>query len=357
MEAKIREAERRWRSLLDNVKLLVVGLDQFGTIDYVNSFFLETTGYTRAELLGKNWIDIFLPPTNLLPNQSFFQEFLLLDQDTNTYYPSSILIKSGEERLIAWNNTLLRNVEGDVIGKISIGQDITERQKLEDMKNEFIGVVSHELRTPLTAIQMSLGLLNTGIYGNNVQKSKRMIEIALADTKRLVHLVNNILDLERLESSRMVLEKEVCFVQELMEQAVNSMKTIAHQQEITVIIAPTETEVWVAPDSIIQTLANLLSNALKFSPAGSTISLQAKLQGYDILFQVSDQGRGIPPEKLEAIFERFQQVDASDARQKGGTGLGLSICRSIIERHGGKIWAESTLGQGSTFYFTLPASE
>ena len=185
-----------------------------------------------------------------------------------------------------------------------------------------------------------------------------MIEIAFTDTKRLVNLVNDILDLERLESSRMVLERKVCSSRELMEQAVASMKTIAHQREITVIISPTETEVWAAPDTIIQTLANLLSNALKFSPDRSTIRLQVESQESQehlILFQVSDQGRGIPEEKLEAIFERFQQVDVSDAREKGGTGLGLSICRSIIERHGGKIWAESILGKGSTFYFTLPA--
>jgi len=249
---------------------------------------------------------------------------------------------------------VIQDTNGRVIGTITIGQDITERKKIEAIKDEFIGIVSHEIRTPLTAIQMSLGLLNTGVYATNPERANRMIEIAFTDTKRLVNLVNDILDLERLESSRTILEKKLCSAMELMEQTVTTLKAIAHQKAIEIIIVPTTLEVWAAPDSIIQTLANLLSNALKFSPDRSVIQLEANSHGCDTLFQVSDQGRGIPPDKLQTIFERFQQVDASDARQKGGTGLGLSICRSIIERHGGKIWAESTLDQGSTFFFTLP---
>jgi len=115
-----------------------------------------------------------------------------------------------------------------------------------------------------------------------------------------------------------------------------------------------DAQVWAAADAIIQTLTNLLSNAIKFSPANSTITLSVQQKTDCVLFQISDQGRGIPADKLEAIFRRFQQVDASDSRDKGGTGLGLAICRSIIDQHGGQIWAESTLGVGSTFFFTLP---
>ena len=249
---------------------------------------------------------------------------------------------------------MLQALDGTVIGTISIGEDITERQKVERMKNEFIGIVSHELRTPLTAIQMSLGLLKTGIYAKKPEKVQRMIEIALLDTNRLVNLVNDILDLERLESGRAVLEKTVYQAADLMQQAVDGMQSIAAQQTITLAIAPTDATVWAAADTIIQTLTNLLSNAIKFSPADSTIHLRAEPQTDSVLFQVSDQGRGIPDDKLETIFGRFQQVDASDAREKGGTGLGLPICRGIIERHGGKIWAESVLGEGSSFFFTLP---
>lgn len=352
--AVLREAERRWRSLLDNVQLIVIGLDQSGHVNYVNPFFLSLAGYTHSEVMGKNWFENFLPPSNQASVQNVFSK--VLASNAYPYYQNPILTKSGEERFIAWNNTLLQDSNGNIIGTISIGEDITERQKVEAMKNEFIGIVSHELRTPLTAIQMALGLLNTGIYAKKPDKFQRMIEIALIDTNRLVNLVNDILDLERLESGRVVLEKTLCQAADLMQQAVNGVQAIAMQQRITLTIAPTEARVWAAGDMIIQALTNLLSNAIKFSPAQSVIQLRAEHQADTVLFQVSDQGRGIPEDKLETIFGRFQQVDVSDSREKGGTGLGLPICQSIIERHGGKIWAESILGAGSTFFFTLPIS-
>jgi signal transduction histidine kinase len=181
-----------------------------------------------------------------------------------------------------------------------------------------------------------------------------MLDIALIDTNRLVNLVNDILDLERLDSGRAILEKTPCQAADLMQQAVNGVEALATPQHITLTIAPTDAKVWAAADAIIQTLINLLSNAIKFSPANSTITLSAECQTNVVLFRVSDRGRGIPADKLEAIFGRFQQVDASDSRQKGGTGLGLAICRSIIEQHGGQIWVQSTPGAGSTFFFTLP---
>lgn len=351
-EAVLQEAERRWRSLLDNVQLIVVGLDRWGNINYVNPFFLKLTGYTHLEVLGKNWFENFLPQAQQQALQVVFSE--VLTHNYHPYYQNLIVTKSGEERFIAWNNTMLQDADENIIGTISIGEDITERHKLEHIKNEFIGIVSHELRTPLTGIQMSLGLIKTGVYDRKPEKARRMIEIALLDTHRLVNLVNDILDLERIDSGRAVLEKTVCKAADLMQQAVDGIQAIATQQQISLIITPTDVKVWAAPDTIIQTLTNLLGNALKFSPPHSTIHLSAENQTDFVLFQVRDRGRGIPADKLELIFGRFQQVDASDSREKGGTGLGLSICQSIIERHGGKIWVESILGEGSTFFFTLP---
>ncbi|MFY7803624.1 MAG: PAS domain S-box protein [Limnoraphis robusta] len=350
--AILRESERRWRSLLDHVQLIVVELDLQGSINYVNPFFLNITGYTHAEVIGKNWFKNFFRDLEQQRLQTIFSE--ILTQNAHPYYQNSILSKSGEEKFIAWNNTRLQDSQGKVIGTISIGEDITERQKIEQIKDEFIGIVSHELRTPLTAIQMSLGLLKTGIYDKKPDKFRRMIEIALIDTNRLVNLVNDILDLERLESGRTILEKTIFKAADLIQQAIDGIQAIATQQQITLTFTPTDAEVWAAPDAIIQTLTNLLSNAIKFSPAQSTIHLTAESQIDCVLFKVSDQGRGIPADKLETIFGRFQQVDASDSREKGGTGLGLTICQSIIERHDGKIWVESRLGVGSTFFFTLP---
>ena len=351
-EAVLREAERRWRFLLNNVQLIVVGCDKTAAVNYVNPCFLKLTGYTESEALGKNLFETFILPSARQEMKTIFSA--ILTANAHPYYQNWIVTKSGEERFIAWNNTLLQDSEGNIIGTISIGEDITERQKIEHIKDEFIGIVSHELRTPLTAIQMSLGLIKTGIYDKKPEKSRRMIEIALLDTNRLVHLVNDILDLERLESGRAVLEKTVCKAAELMQQAIERIQAIATLEQITLTFTPTDAEVWAAPDTIIQTLTNLLSNAIKFSPPHSTIDVSTEIQTDFVLFQVRDRGRGIPADKLELIFARFQQVDASDSREKGGTGLGLAICRSIIERHGGKIWAESSLGEGSTFFFTLP---
>ena len=351
-EATLQEAERRWRSLLENVQLLVVGLDRMGNVEYVNPFFLSITGYTQAEVLGKNWFENFLPPSHQQQVNTVFHE--VLEDNFHTHYINPILTKLGEERFIAWNNTLLRDTDGNIIGTKSIGEDITQRQTVERIKNEFISIVSHELRTPLTAIRGSLSLLATGIYDKKPEKAKRMVEIALIDSDRLVRLVNDIVDLEGLDSGKVTLVKEVCEATDLMKQSVDGVRAIADSAGITLCVSPVSAQVWVAPDTIIQTLTNLLSNAIKFSASNTTITLSAQPQLDYVLFQVKDQGRGIPADKLEAIFGRFQQVDVSDSRQKGGTGLGLAICQGIVQQHGRHIWAESTLGEGSSFYFTLP---
>ena len=141
-----------------------------------------------------------------------------------------------------------------------------------------------------------------------------------------------------------------------MQQAVEVLQSLAEENHITLFVSPLSVQIWADPDRIIQTLVNLLSNAIKFSLPESTVTLTAQTQVERILFQVQDQGRGIPADKLETIFGQFQQVDASDSRHKGGTGLGLAICRNIVQQHGGQIWVESVLGEGSTFYFTIPIS-
>ncbi len=360
--AVIHEAERRWRSLLDHVQLIVVGLDQTGTVNYVNPFFLRLTGYTDSETLGQNWFENFLPPSTQESIQTLLSE--VLGQNTHPYYQNSILTKSGETRFIAWNNTMLQDAEGRMIGIISIGEDITERQKVEQMKNEFIGIVSHELRTPLTSIRGSLGLLATGVMDDEPVAMRRMIEIAATDTERLVRLVNDVLDLEKLESGKVSLLQEWCDAADLMQRSLAVMQSSAQAAGVQLVVQPLSKQIWVAPDRIIQTLTNLLSNAIKFSSVGKTVTLSAAIKrqalgirevpSSQIIFSVQDQGRGIPAEKLESIFGRFQQVDGSDSRDRGGTGLGLAICKSIVQQHGGQIWVESRWGQGSTFFCSLP---
>lgn len=232
-------------------------------------------------------------------------------------------------------------------------QDVDGRHQdvLDRMKDEFISTVSHELRTPLTSLRGALGLLSGGALETRPEKSRQMLEIAINNTDRLVKLVNDILDLERISSGKHDLHLTGIKAEALLSRAVE-MEDTSHTA-----ISFSADDIWVHADSdlMVQVLRNLLSNAIKFSPLEGKITLNAcRLDDREAIFEVRDEGRGIPEDKLEHIFERFQQADASDSRDLGGTGLGLAICRSIVDQHGGRIWATSSPGNGTTFYFTLP---
>ncbi|PZV00680.1 MAG: hypothetical protein DCF32_17155, partial [Leptolyngbya sp.] len=302
-----------------------------------------------------------LSPSQRSATKLIFQG--VLEHKLHPHQHNPILTEAGEERMIAWSNTALQDIAGNVIGTVSIGEDITERYQIDRMKSEFISMVSHELRTPLTSMQAALSLLNDKIIDPFSAEGEATIQIATDGTDRLVRLVNDILDLERLESGKVRLEKRLCDVDDLVNTAIAQMQEMAKQADITLEAHSGHFQAEVDGDRVIQILTNLLSNAIKFSPHHSLVRLAVEHQpGLSpteaapafLQFSVCDQGRGIPADKLESIFDRFHQVDASDSRQKGGTGLGLAICRSIVQQHGGNIWAESPADQGSRFYFTIP---
>ncbi|MBD2517832.1 PAS domain-containing protein [Nostoc sp. FACHB-973] len=353
IEEALRESEEKFRQLAENIQAVFWMTDiQNQQVLYVSNAY-QTIWQKSCEDLYHNysdWLDA------IHPEDRQGVELELIEQMKTGQYDKKyrIIRPDGSIRWIRDRAFGIKNELGEVVRIAGIAEDITELEQINLMKSEFIGIVSHELRTPLTAIRAALGLLQTGIYDKKPDKFKRMIEIAAIDSDRLVRLVNDILDLERLESDRAVLEKTTCNAADLIQQAVAGVQAIANQQNITFKIHPSNAQVWAAADAIVQTLTNLLGNAIKFSPADSTITLSVQQQTDHVLFQIADQGRGIPADKLEAIFGRFQQVDASDSRTKGGTGLGLAICRSIIDQHGGQIWVESTVSVGSTFFFTLP---
>jgi len=254
--------------------------------------------------------------------------------------------------LVMGEHTL--DAEGNGIRLVGSAQDITERREIERMKDEFVSVVSHELRTPLTAIRGSLGLLAGGMFGQLATKGQRMLEIALDNSDRLVRLINDILDTERMAAGTAVMDMRLCSAHELVSSALDTVRPMAEAEGVSLEAGEVSGQLWADPDRIQQVLVNLVSNAVKFSPAGRTVHVSAVPDGSTLRVGVRDQGRGIPADKLDRVFDRFQQVDASDARQKGGTGLGLAICRGIVQAHGGQIWAESELGVGTTFTFTLP---
>jgi PAS domain S-box-containing protein len=336
----------------------------------VNPSFLQMSGYEQAEVIDQTSEQLQLGIAQESYNKAIQQ---ILDVGSVHNQEFEFRTKSGDRKPVLLSIELIEF--GNVSCALNIINDITERKRLE---NEFISLVSHELRTPMNSLIGALDLLSTGQLGELTDKGKQILEIATSNTERLIRLVNDILDLERMKSGKIAMRKTHCNLAELMTQAAEVMRSMADRNGIQLQIQPYAVEVWADADRLLQTLTNLLSNAIKFSEPGSTVCLTAELQPTGelgpiapelgsaeaassepgrtdyLLIKVIDRGRGIPADKLQSIFERFQQVDASDSRKKGGTGLGLAICRNIVEQHDGRIWVESTLGQGSTFHVSLP---
>ena len=256
----------------------------------------------------------------------------------------------------------LERAEGDAV---RFEDALRQRKHLDTIKDEFISTVSHELRTPLTSIRGALGLLSSGMMGPVDDKAANLLRIASTNTDRLVRLINDILDLERMDSGRAPMQMRPCSPRELVVQAVDTMASLAHTAEVRLEIAPEPVGLPAVfagdPDRVQQVLVNLLSNAIKFSPRGGTVRIATSFDEDSLLLRVEDAGRGVPADKLESIFERFQQVESGDARVKGGTGLGLAICRTILAQHNGAIWAERNDQRvpgraGSTFLVRVPRS-
>ena len=243
---------------------------------------------------------------------------------------------------------------GRYSGTVISFRDVTQRFALDKLKDEFVSTVSHELRTPLTSIRGALGLLSSGILGDVNDKAANLLRIALSNSDRLVRLINDILDLERIQSGREPLSFRPVALQDIVQQAMDGMQPVADAAGVQLIHDANAVQLQADPDRLLQVLTNLLSNAIKFSPKDATISVTLRTGSSAVILSVIDQGRGIPADKLDKIFDRFQQVDASDSRQKGGSGLGLAICKTIVEQHGGKIWAERNAVRGSTFRVLLP---
>lgn len=347
----------RYEMILQSAGDGIYGLDRDGRTNFVNHAAARMLGYEPDELLGTvqhalvhhKRADGTAYPIDECPVHDCLRNGSVHSVADDVFWR-----KDGSSFAVEYVTTPIEE-EGEIVGAVVTFRDVTERREVERVKDEFVSVVSHELRTPLTSIRGSLGLLASGRMGTLESRGQRLLDIATQNTDRLVRLINDILDLERLQSGKAALDKRACDAAELLRQAAEVLRSAADGAGVTLVADPVAAQVIADPDRIVQVLVNLLGNALKFSPAGATVRLGAEQHGAELRFRVRDEGRGIPAEKIESIFGRFQQVDSSDSRQKGGSGLGLAICRSIVEQYGGRIWAESVPGEGSTFWFTLPA--
>jgi signal transduction histidine kinase/CheY-like chemotaxis protein len=264
---------------------------------------------------------------------------------------------AGGRRALAITLIPDRDAQGKVAGHYVFIEDVTEAKRLAQLKNEFVSTVSHELRTPLTSIRGSLGLLEGGAAGELAARAKKLVSLARQNCDRLVRLINDILDMEKIEAGRMVFDMKPLALMELVGEAIAANEGYAreHGTRFVVKAACDGAMVLGDKDRLMQVMANLLSNAAKFTPSGAGVEVAVQPHGWRLRVSVIDHGPGIPQEFQSRIFEKFSQADSSDTRKKGGSGLGLAISKAIVERHGGLLDFATRSGEGTTFYFELPA--
>ena len=348
-EKSLQRSKEQLELITDALPVLIAYIDERQCYRYNNRTYETWFGKSRSSLKG-------LPVQELVGKENYqkMQPYIEMALAGKKVTFETQLAANGSFYWMSATYIPDFAADGEVKGFFSMVEDITERKAVEQMKSEFISIASHEMRTPLTSIHGVIKLLCADRLGELSERGKVMAQMALRNSDRLVHLVSDILDLERMESGRDEITKTTCDSVELIQQAIDTVSSMAKEQKIILETNPESIKFLGDRDRLTQTLINLLSNAIKFSAANSKVAIASQLQEGNVLFSVTDKGRGIPQDKLETIFERFQQVDASDSRKKGGTGLGLAICRHIVEQHGGEIWVESVYGEGSTFFFKLP---
>ena len=331
--------------LLESVSLAVIMTDSRYCVTRWNPSAQQTFGYTPEEAEGMR-LDALFETMNRKPvklSVGAHEEHVCVRQDGSMFFAATLL-------------TEMRDEAGTCVGYARLGRDISERKDVERRVKEFYSTISHELRTPLASIRGVLGLISGGLVNFESAEGIELINAAKESSDRLIRLINNILDLQKIESGKLDLIKTRLNPEVLSEMAVREVRCLSDQCNVQLRM---ECEhgvpgMYADRDKITQVLTNLLSNAIKFSPAGETVQLNISRRDKNIRFAVSDRGAGIPSEHAHKLFEKFQQLDSSDSRKISGTGLGLAICKALVEAHQGNIGFYNE-HVGCTFWFELPA--
>lgn len=372
-------------SLLNIINAAVNGiivLDINLNIIVWNDWLSDTSGIDTNNALGKNFFQLFpeqqnkrlhVAAQNSLKNGSS----TLLSQALNRFplplknihtgeaiqqmiYVNPINTENNSRYCLIQVNDVTAAVKREHLLRDAINeaqQAKEQAESLSNLKSGFVSTVSHELRTPLTSILGSLGLINSGALGQIPDKVEQLVDIAHKNSNRLLLLINDILDIEKIESGQMVFNDKDIVVTELLQQAIEANEGYAKKHHIEFVIPDSNSNLVISGDfeRLMQVMNNLMSNAAKFAPENSQVLLQYEQVEDLVKISVTDKGPGIPEDFQATIFEKFTQADMSDAKQKGGTGLGLNISKAIIEKHGGNIDYVTQPNKGTTFYFTLPA--
>ncbi len=348
---EITEAERRrLDSVLTHMTDGVLATDRRGKIVIINEKAQEMLGISQESALGQSILSVLGRDTDMTLRQLLeTQEEMLFDFST----ADTLLILRG-------GFSLIQRETGFISGIVCVLHDVTEQEKIERERKAFVSNVSHELRTPLTSMRSYLEALSDGAW-KDPEIAPRFLSVTQEETSRMIRMIQDLLELSRMDSGKSNLQPELTNINKLFNHVLDRfdmmLKSEAYVDKHYAIKRDfTHREIWVDADTdkMMQVLDNILNNAIKYSPDGGTITCRLMETHNLVVMSISDQGLGIPKKDLPHVFDRFFRVDKARARSMGGTGLGLAISKEVIQHHGGKIWAESTEGKGTTIYISLP---
>ncbi|CAN5202083.1 cell wall metabolism sensor histidine kinase WalK [soil metagenome] len=350
MAAALKEAARKERAVLDNASDCICSFDSSLKFLSVNPACEEFFGLEPDEIITTHLFDYL----NAEDTEKACAFLAKVSQGGNLpALALSLKRADGEVREVLWSSQWAPS-EGKTGEMFSIFHDVTEHRAAERLKQEVVAMVTHDLRTPLMTVQNYLQFLGDGSYGDPTALAKQYLPGAQRSSERMMRLIGDLLDIEKINSGMMQLERSKVSIEKVFQETFEQSSNLANDLKVKLVIEPLNAFVDADEEKLLRVLANLVSNALKFSPKQGTVTVSAAASNKVITFAVADTGVGIPSDMLDSVFDRFQQVRNQTARTRGGSGLGLAICKAIVLLHGGRIWVESQEGVGSRFYFELP---